>query len=112
MMTRPVVAWPVRTAWWLSPVAAHSSRIPGDQEHLVVHRQAEQDREHQHGQERFDRAGLAEVEQPQSELGFVFGQLLQAAARMTAARQAGVEKAAALVTTVFLHGTQSRQGQV
>jgi hypothetical protein len=27
MMTRPVVAWPVRTAWWLSPVAAHSSRI-------------------------------------------------------------------------------------
>ncbi len=22
-----VVAWPVRTAWWLSPVAAHSSRI-------------------------------------------------------------------------------------
>ena len=27
MMTRPVVAWPVRTAWWLSLVAAHSSRI-------------------------------------------------------------------------------------
>ena len=27
MMTRPVVAWPVRTAWWLSPVTAHSSRI-------------------------------------------------------------------------------------
>jgi AcrR family transcriptional regulator len=47
-----------------------------------------------------------------TELGFLFGQLLQAAARMTAGRQAGVEKAAALVTTVFLHGTQSRQGQV
>ena len=47
-----------------------------------------------------------------TELGFVFGQLLQAAARMTAERQAGVEKAAALVTTVFLQGTQSRQGQL
>jgi TetR/AcrR family transcriptional repressor of mexCD-oprJ operon len=42
------------------------------------------------------------------ELGFLFGQLLQAAARMTAERVAGVEKAAALVTTVFLQGTQSR----
>jgi TetR/AcrR family transcriptional repressor of mexCD-oprJ operon len=42
------------------------------------------------------------------ELGFLFGQLLQAAARMTAERRAGVEKAAALVTTVFLQGTQSR----
>src|ERR1700691_4265101 len=39
------------------------------------------------------------------ELGFLFGQLLQAAARMTAEGQAGVEKAAALVTTVFLQGT-------
>jgi hypothetical protein len=31
-MTRPLVAWPVRTAWWLSPVAAHSSRMqePGN----------------------------------------------------------------------------------
>ena len=46
------------------------------------------------------------------ELGFLFGQLLQAAARMTAERRAGVEKAAALVTTVFLRGTQSRQGQL
>jgi TetR/AcrR family transcriptional repressor of mexCD-oprJ operon len=46
-----------------------------------------------------------------TELLFLFGQLLQAAARMTAEGQAGVEKAAALVTTVFLHGTQSRQGQ-
>ena len=42
------------------------------------------------------------------ELGFVLGQLLQAAARMTAERVAGVEKAAALITSVFLHGTERR----
>jgi hypothetical protein len=35
------------------------------------------------------------------------GSLLEAAARMTARHEAGVEKAAALVTTVFLHGTAS-----
>ena len=44
------------------------------------------------------------------ELGFVLGYLLQAAGRMAAEHQAGVEKAAALVTSVFLHGTQNRQG--
>jgi hypothetical protein len=44
------------------------------------------------------------------ELVFVLGQLLQAAARMAAEHQAGVEKAAALVTSVFLHGTENRQG--
>ncbi len=44
------------------------------------------------------------------ELGFVLGYLLQAAGRMAAERQAGVEKAAALVTSVFLHGTQNRLG--
>ena len=44
-----------------------------------------------------------------TELLFLLGQLLQAAARMTAQRQAGVEKAAALVTSVFLHGTERRQ---
>ena len=42
------------------------------------------------------------------ELLFLLGQLLQAAARMTAEHQAGVEKAAALVTSVFLHGTERR----
>ena len=42
------------------------------------------------------------------QLGFVLGQLLQAAARMAAEHQAGVEKAAALITSVFLHGTQNR----
>jgi TetR/AcrR family transcriptional regulator, mexCD-oprJ operon repressor len=44
------------------------------------------------------------------ELGFLLGSLLEAAARMTAQHQAGVEKAAALVTTVFLHGTQNHTG--
>ena len=42
------------------------------------------------------------------ELLFLLGSLLQAAARMTAEHAAGVEKAAALVTTVFLTGTQNR----
>ena len=43
------------------------------------------------------------------ELRFLLGSLLQAAARMTAEQQAGVEKAAALITTVFLHGTGNHQ---
>ena len=43
------------------------------------------------------------------ELLFVLGSLLQAAARMAAEHRAGVEKAAALVTSVFLHGTERRQ---
>jgi TetR/AcrR family transcriptional repressor of mexCD-oprJ operon len=41
------------------------------------------------------------------ELGILLGSLLQAAARMAADHQAGVEKAAALVTSVFLHGTHN-----
>lgn len=40
------------------------------------------------------------------ELRFLFGSLLEAGARMAAEHQAGAEKAAALVTSVFLHGTQ------
>ena len=44
------------------------------------------------------------------ELQFLLGSLLEAAARMTAQRVAGVEKAAALVTSVFLTGTQNRTG--
>ena len=44
------------------------------------------------------------------ELGFLFGSLLEAGARMAAEHQAGAEKAAALVTSVFLHGTQRRNG--
>ncbi len=43
------------------------------------------------------------------ELGFLFGSLLEASARMAAEHQAGAEKAAALVTSVFLHGTQRRK---
>ena len=39
------------------------------------------------------------------ELRFLLGSLLQAAARLAAEQQAGVEKTAALITTVFLHGT-------
>ena len=43
------------------------------------------------------------------ELGFLLGSLLEAAARLAAEQQAGVEKAAALITTVFLHGTANRE---
>ena len=43
------------------------------------------------------------------ELQFLLGQLLEAAARMTAEHVAGVEKAAALITSVFLHGTERHQ---
>ena len=39
------------------------------------------------------------------ELRFLLGSLLQAAARLAAEQQAGVEKTAALITTVFLRGT-------
>ena len=184
MMTRPVVAWPVRTAWWLSPVAAHSSRIretaaagvgratlyrhfPTREQLLLALsasardataiRLAEADLDAVPVAEaiarvarvvaaggskyaalisRFGALGLAGDAEQQidaqlrallqrglddgtfrgdltlTELLFMLGQLLQAAARMTAERQAGVEKAAALVTTVFLQGTQSRQGQL
>jgi len=44
------------------------------------------------------------------ELGSMLGSLVQAAARMTAEHQAGIEKAAALVTSVFLHGTRNPAG--
>jgi AcrR family transcriptional regulator len=43
-----------------------------------------------------------------SELGFLLGGLLETAARLAAGHQSGVEKAAALVTSVFLHGTGNR----
>lgn len=42
------------------------------------------------------------------ELGYLLGYLLRAAGRMAADHQAGTEKAAALITTVFLHGTQNQ----
>jgi TetR/AcrR family transcriptional repressor of mexCD-oprJ operon len=43
------------------------------------------------------------------ELRFLLGSLLEAAARVAAEHQAGVEKTAALITTVFLHGTGNRE---
>jgi len=43
------------------------------------------------------------------ELRFLLGSLLEAAARLAAKQQAGVEKTAALITTVFLHGTGNRE---
>ena len=43
------------------------------------------------------------------ELIYLFGSLLKAAARLAAQDLAGVEKAAALVTSVFLHGTECRK---
>ena len=43
------------------------------------------------------------------ELAFLLGSLLEATARMTAEHRAGAEKAAALVTSVFLHGTENRK---
>jgi len=42
-----------------------------------------------------------------NELLFLLGRLPEAAVRMTAEHEAGVEKAAALVTSVFLHGTEN-----
>jgi TetR/AcrR family transcriptional regulator, mexCD-oprJ operon repressor len=44
------------------------------------------------------------------ELASMLGSLLQGAARMTAEHRAGVEKAAALVTSVFLYGTRNPAG--
>lgn len=43
------------------------------------------------------------------ELRFLLGSLLLAAARLAAEHHAGVEKAAALITTAFLHGTGNRE---
>jgi TetR/AcrR family transcriptional regulator, mexCD-oprJ operon repressor len=43
------------------------------------------------------------------ELRFLLGSLLQAAARLAAEHETGAEKAAALITTVFLHGTGAKR---
>ena len=43
------------------------------------------------------------------ELGFLLSRLLEWAAHMAAEGRAGVEKAAALITSVFLHGTENRK---
>jgi len=54
--------------------------------------------------------GTLRVDLTVDELTVTLGSLLRAAARMTADHQAGVEKAAALVTSVFLHGTRNPAG--
>jgi TetR/AcrR family transcriptional regulator, mexCD-oprJ operon repressor len=54
--------------------------------------------------------GTLRVDLTVDELTVTLGSLLRAAARMTADHQAGAEKAAALVTSVFLHGTRNPAG--
>ena len=77
-MIGPLLAWPVVTAWWLrldarlaSPTRPpglvwwrwrHSSWIRRHQVDLVVHGQAEEDREHEHGDEGVDRPGPRQAE--------------------------------------------------
>ena len=55
VITRAVAAMAVTTLPWASPVATYSSSDAGEQEHLVVHGQAEEDGEHQQGHEGHDR---------------------------------------------------------
>ena len=43
------------------------------------------------------------------DLAFLLSNLLHATAQMTAAHLAGAEKAAALITSVFLHGTENHK---
>ena len=61
VMTRPVSAWPTvdgpLTVAGADPFLVHAA----DQEDLVVHRQAEEDGEHQHRQEHLDGPGLGEA---------------------------------------------------
>ena len=47
----------------VSPLASYSSRIACEHEHLVVHREAEQHREHHHGDERDDGHGAVEPDE-------------------------------------------------
>ena len=79
-----------------------SSRYPGDAEHQIgMLLQALLQRGIDDGTFRSDLT--------LEELAFLLGSLLQATARMTAEHLAGAEKAAALVTSVFLHGTENRK---
>ena len=63
VMTRAVAARPSATASALSPVRSNSSFIRGQEEHLVVHRQTEHDREQHHRRPGLDRTLLADAEQ-------------------------------------------------
>ncbi len=65
VITRPVCASPSRIAALASPRRCHSSWTRKIEEYLVVHREAEDDREPHHRDKRVDRAGL-EAEQPAS----------------------------------------------
>ena len=58
VITRPVDASPSSTARVASRRRDPFLVYARDQEHLVVHRQAEHDREHQHRDARLDRALL------------------------------------------------------
>ena len=55
VMTRAVAAMPLTTDSVLSPVVEVLLPDPGQQEHLVVHRQPEEDGEHHHRHEADDR---------------------------------------------------------
>ena len=59
VMTRAVAARPSATDVRLSPVRSPLLPDPGQQEHLVVHRQAEHDGEQHHRHPRLDRAPAA-----------------------------------------------------
>ena len=62
VMIPPVVRNPYVTASALSPRLVVLLSDPREEEHVVVHRQAEQDREQEQGQPRLDRVGLLEPE--------------------------------------------------
>ena len=63
VMTLAVAARPSATAVRVSRALQVLLADPGEQEDLVVHRQAEEDREHHHRDERRDRGGRGDAEQ-------------------------------------------------
>ena len=62
-MTRPTPATPSVTACRALPPLHVLLADPAQEEDLVVHREPEQDREHDHGQVRRSRPGLVEPDQ-------------------------------------------------
>ena len=62
VMTRPVAAWPRLTASRLSLGAQPFLMDTADEEYLIVHREPEQDRQHDGRQERLDRPSRARSE--------------------------------------------------
>ena len=63
VMTRPVEAMPLTIEVWLSPRGDVLLAHPGQQEDLVVHRETEQDGEHEHRDEGDDRHRRLESDQ-------------------------------------------------